>query len=328
MRYMANEKSFNRIMFNVNPSTKKELNYPIYNVDGNDYRLILYNGFFNKNHWEMLDIISTCLIQLIYKIPKPTNSKKSGKNISINNHNELNRFNLYSMLPNQKQEIVKYMASNLSESKLIKIRKRQNNNLFNCKTYSTPIELYFNDKDLKSIFPILKKYNYNQIFKIINELSIIKIDVPKYIVKYFDKDERRYKRFEFMTSFPESIFTLKSIKKNKGINGKIYSRNYHLSFNSTIGQLLLQNLKCCNVNFLNDDFYSLDNFSHFLYKKIILKKNDIISMTFNKIALILNYDRSHSEFKSQLINSLNNIKNNNLISEFSYNDKKVKITKY
>lgn len=153
----------------------------------------------------------------------------------------------------------------------------------------------------------------NQLIK--NDQNIKRIQNTRYYVKFTDNDFRKHisrnmssndicnllletSRVEFKLVFPVRMWNGKKAKEQtynmnffsrlfefgymeKEIrNGIVYSREYYISFNTTLGELFAHNLLSHNYDWLDNRFYNLPYNAQVFYRRFLLN-NDYKSIPIN-----------------------------------------------
>lgn len=261
---LATEKSFNRCVCPVMNIKGKTVEYPL-RVKYKNFGFLCNNGILGPKQMMIMDILGTTLIHKVcknysYQDRIPTQNDKRVKLKS-------SEFMSYKLL--------KYVGENLSPShegmipygwysadgRLCEIDKTH-------KRIKEPLGLGVEDGLLRKELPFLKQYSSCQIQDMIVQTSECSL-VMNYPVRFFDGKE--YHTFPFTNSgFPSKLFTIHKIFPTKmSQNNHVLARTYHISFDTLLGYMFMQNVLSGYTDLLPGSFYEMSDYGQLFYRLFI-----------------------------------------------------------
>lgn len=270
----------------------KYINLPLTTKDNETY----FDYWDHKDHM-ILDILSDYIFNEFYKNKKPASMFE---------------------LPN------KYILKNVKNEKFF-----NNFDLYNDSTSEYIFE--FEDRILYQKYPLLRKYNSTQLFKMIEAVSKKKFNM-KYNIRFVKKNVISKNKInlhpynkEYLNTKPENIFDLNVISDDVKY---IKNRKYELKFNSLIGLGFIQNILLLNLNLIINNksdkdkykIYDLSNLSQFIYRRFISihkknKKTNLAIQDFEEF--IPSYKTNLSIFKIKITKAFNELIDKKVISDFN-----------
>ena len=193
----------------------------------------------------------------------------------------------YFLLLNKGNDTVPKVASELFKD-LDSIKRREGE--FNCKQEDQPLHtehlrltetgikaltgnkhwIRFDDKLFRKFTG--KPMGSGDILKLIHETSQVEFKLV-YPVRLKDNKKSPKEKLYSMNMFSR-FFEFGYIDKQiRGSDGAILSREYFVSFNTILGELLVHNLMSMNYDWINTNFYNLSNYAQIFYRKFLLHHN-------------------------------------------------------
>lgn len=298
---LLNEKSLNESLHLIRKERKIKHKYPIIKNSGTENIFICTKGIFTEKHWQLLDIIGTLIFHCYYLSERSSEKTRNNYNINLIDVNGDETLCPYSTInpndhvPNRNSNVIKDFSSkniSLESFKILsendsKIGSRECNlkDSFGNNLFGLPKRIIFKDLELRKIFgnlPILYQKNFPQL---IDDLSSIRQCVSL-DVKFFSKEENKYKTIRYSNKIPCGFFSINKIQKKDNPKRSSFFI-YDLVFDTLIGYIFVHNILSGNFNLLNSSFYDMSEEAQIIYKTILrrwyskkpmkLTKNQIIS---------------------------------------------------
>jgi len=331
MEQLMNEKSLNKVMFNVTKPKRYTNKYPLIYSCG-DNKFICHEGIFTSEHWAVLDVIGSCINHCKYSgIGTLNKNYSSSKNIFIKGGEcRYTTIDFHTIPTNLHNSSVKDISKGVNYKSLVTLKNiSMTSDIINPSHYigatatlRGPILFCFDSTHLKLCSDGLKKYPAKKIDVLINELSQLKVSLM-YNVSYYNPERRKYCYDKFLIENPSSFFRILKTEEVNSKTGTIHTF-YYIFFDTILGYLYVQNILSCNSNFIESHFYSMSKESQLIFKQIILTTNinhsnskSLINTSYEKINARLNLKLyTHNLLKNRIDSALNELIENKFIHSY------------
>lgn len=176
---------------------------------------------------------------------------------------------------------------------------------------------WITEGQLKIKFPFLMKYGSGTLYQMIENTSrcIFNLNLG---VKIYNETEAKFNYIPMQIT--DNIFSF-DCQANRRTEKKILERKYQFKVdNSLLGYLMYRNIAFVSYDWIPENFYELSKNSQNFFRRFIshrraLEKTTKISLSNIKTHQLYYYE-DYAQIKAITINSLEELKNNNLIEDF------------
>lgn len=246
---VLSERGINKVIPPVVKKKNHPVKFPFEWIDRKSGQTCyINNGYWNKLNYMVMDVVGYFLLL------------KKGENLLPKEPDPIFK-NLESIAEEERRAFINHNSKSNSQIVDDQVIKR---------IEATRHWIHFDDKEFRKYTNL--DMSSNEIRDLLLETSRVefKLVFPVRLPVEKKKADRKMKDHDYNMNLFSRLFEFGYIDKEVRSDGIVQSREYYISFNTTLGQLFAHNLLSISYDWLENRFYNLPNNAQIFYRRFLL----------------------------------------------------------